>query len=134
MEAADYRECFRALENHEIDAILLDVMLPEMSGLEILEHLAANPPSPSTIMVTASDVIANAVTALKLGAFDYLTKPEDTNNLPKLLGVTRNAVAVGKAEKEIDRLNRQLADRYRFENIVGDSPKMDGVYKHAGFG
>jgi two-component system response regulator HydG len=86
------------------------------------------PSPPATVMVTGSGVVQDAVTALKLGAFDYLVKPDDTRNVPKLVGVIRNAVAFARSEREIVRLNGELAAQYRFENIVGNSRSMDRVF------
>jgi len=129
LEAKDYRECFRTFADEvHVDAILLDVMLPELSGLDILKYIREQPQPPPTVMVTASGVVQDAVVALKLGAFDYLVKPDDTNNVPKFVGVMSNAVSFARAQREINRLNLELADRYRYENIIGESPKMQQVY------
>ncbi len=129
LEAEGYRECFRILdEERGLDAVLLDVMLPELSGLDILKRIREMPQPLPVVMVTASGVVQDAVTALKLGAFDYLVKPDDTNNIPKFIGVMGNAVSYARAQREIDRLSGELAERYRYENIIGDSPRMRQVY------
>ncbi len=129
LEADDYRACYRHIDgDHQIDAVLLDVMLPELSGIDILKHIVELPRPIPTVMVTASGVVQDAVTALKLGAFDYLTKPDDTNNKPKLIGVMTNAISFGRAQREIDRLNHELAGKYSYDNIIGDSPAMQRVY------
>jgi DNA-binding NtrC family response regulator len=128
VEAEDYKEAYPLLENAEqFDVILLDVMLPEVSGIDILQHIQGLPESPPVVMVTASGVVQDAVTALKLGAFDYLIKPDDTNNLPKFLGVLTNAVNFTRSRREIDRLSRELADRWDSRNMVGESVGMRRV-------
>ena len=129
LEASDYRECYPYLEDLDrLDAVLLDVMLPELSGLDILKHIRELDQPPPVVMVTASDVVQDAVTALKLGAFDYLTKPNDTNNQPKFIGVMANAVGYARAQREIDRLRSELADRWDSRNIIGESPAMRRVF------
>ncbi len=127
--AEDYRQAYRHFDDlSAIDAVLLDVILPELTGLDILKRLNELPDHPPAVMVTASGVVQDAVTALKLGAFDYLTKPDDTNNLPKFLGVVANAVNYARAQREIDRLSRELADKWDQRNIIGKSAAMRRVF------
>lgn len=98
LEAEDHRGCMPILEDAgAIDAVLLDLILPELSGIDILKLIREMPDPPPVVMATSSSVVQDAVTALKLGAFDYLVKPGDTNNQPKFIGVMTNAVNFGRA-------------------------------------
>ena len=87
----------RALEivraNH-VDVVLLDIRLPEMDGIEVLERLKALDDSLEVILVTAVKTVRTAVAAMKLGAFDYVTKPFEDE---ELLALMRRAVEIGRA-------------------------------------
>ena len=129
LTALDHRECFDALRAyHTLDAVLLDVMLPEISGIDILKHVVKLPDPPPVVMVTASHAVENAVTALKLGAFDYLQKPHDITNVTKFIGVMRNAVDSGRSRREVARLRRELAAGNGLGNIIGESTAMRSVF------
>ena len=127
--ALNHTECFKALKDyHALDAVLLDVMLPEISGLDILKHINKLPDPPPVVMVTASDEVQNAIKALKLGAFDYLQKSTDITNITKFLRVMRNAVNAGRSRREVIRLQQELMENNGLGNIIGDSSGMRSVF------
>lgn len=129
-QAEGYRQCYGEMsDTASVDAVLLDIMLPEVNGLEILRHCSGLDSPPAIVMMTASTDVSDAVSALKLGAFDYLIKPDDTSNLPKLTGVLRNAVSFTRSKREIVRLKRELVARGRPAEIVGTSAPMQRVFE-----
>ena len=107
------------------DAILLDLMMPEVDGVEVLKEINRRHPSLPVIMVTADHDVRRAVEVTKLGAHDYLTKPIDQERLLTTLG---NALSHGSLEKEVARLKEELSDRYHLRRIVGSSAAMRKVY------
>jgi DNA-binding NtrC family response regulator len=107
------------------DAVLLDLMMPEVDGVEVLKEITRRHPKLPVIMVTADHDVQRAVEVTKLGAYDYLTKPIDQERLLTTLG---NALSHGSLEKEVARLKEELSDRYHLRSIVGSSAAMRKVY------
>jgi DNA-binding NtrC family response regulator len=107
------------------DAILLDLMMPEVDGVEVLKEINRRHPKLPIIMVTADHDVQRAVEVTKLGAYDYLTKPIDQERLLTTIG---NALSHGSLEKEVARLKEELSDRYHLRSIVGSSAAMRKVY------
>jgi two-component system response regulator PilR (NtrC family) len=109
-----------------IDAVLLDLMLPDKNGIEVLEEIRRIDDELPVIMITAFGTIDSAVAATKQGAFHYFTKPFKHD---EVLAVLRNAVE----RRRLVRENRELRDRLRsgalrFDEIVGGSAKMKAVF------
>ena len=109
-----------------IDAVLLDLMLPDKNGIEVLEEIRRIDDELPVIMITAFGTIDSAVAATKQGAFHYFTKPFKHD---EVLAVLRNAVE----RRRLVRENRELRDRlrsgaHRFDEIVGGSAKMKAVF------
>jgi DNA-binding NtrC family response regulator len=107
------------------DAMLLDLMMPEIDGVEVLKEIIRRHPQLPVIMVTADHDVQRAVEVTKLGAHDYLTKPIDQE---RLLTTLSNALSHGSLEKEVARLKEELSDRYHLRSIVGSSAAMRKVY------
>jgi len=110
----------------EWDAVLLDVMLPDQDGLEVLGWVRERRPGLSVVMITAFGSVENAVAAMKLGAFHYLTKPFKNDEVRSLVG---QAVQTTRLRRENASLRRALAERHRFERIVGKSRAMQEIYR-----
>jgi two-component system, NtrC family, response regulator HydG len=106
-------------------AVLLDLMMPEIDGVQVLKELLRRFPGLPVVMITADNDIRRAVEVTKLGAYDYLVKPVDQERLLTTLG---RALAHGNLEKEVARLKGELSDRYHLRNIVGSSAAMRKVY------
>jgi DNA-binding NtrC family response regulator len=106
-------------------AVLLDLMMPEIDGVEVLKELRRRLPALPVIILTAVSDIARAVEVTKLGAYDYLTKPVDKD---RLLTTLRRAVTQHSLAQEVGRLRGELTERYGLRAIVGSSAAMRKVY------
>jgi DNA-binding NtrC family response regulator len=111
------------------NAVLLDMMMPEVDGVEVLKEIQRRHPKLPVIMVTADNDVRRAVEVTKLGAYDYLVKPIDQE---RLLTTLRRALSHGSLEKEVERLKGELSDRYHLRSIVGSSAAMRKVYDQIG--
>jgi DNA-binding NtrC family response regulator len=107
------------------NAILLDLMMPEVDGVEVLKEIVRRDPKLPVIMITADNDVQRAVEVTKLGAYDYLVKPVDQE---RLLTTLSRALSHGDLEKEVARLKEELSDRNHLRNIVGSSAAMRKVY------
>ena len=105
--------------------LLLDLMMPEIDGVEVLKEIHRRHPKLPVIMVTADNDVQRAVEVTKLGAYDYLVKPIDQE---RLLTTLSRALSHGSLEKEVERLKEELSDRYHLRSIVGSSAAMRKVY------
>jgi len=108
------------------DAVVLDIMMPKISGLDILQGIKEEHPDVDVIMVTGLSQIETAVLSMKMGAFDYLSKPFDPD---ELVMVVDRAMERRRLIRENLALKNEVSSRYRFENIIGSSPKMQAVYR-----
>ncbi len=120
VDAADGPQALEILRNTQIDVVLLDVRLPGMDGLEVLEHVKALDEQTEVILVTAVKTVKTAVTAMKLGAFDYLTKPFEEE---EVVAVVARALERRALQREVVFLRSELASREDGE-IVGQSVEM----------
>ena len=118
-------EGLKKLESEFFDLVLLDVMMPDKNGLEVLKEIHLSSPETAIIMITAFGTIENAVSAIKAGAADYVTKPWDNE---KLLLDIRNGIQQRKLQLENRELKKALKQRYGFSNIVGKSEKMLKIF------
>ncbi len=111
-------EALRLARRQRYDLVLLDIKMPEMDGLTLLDELLRLDSSLSAVMLTAHGTIDTAVAAMKKGAWDFLTKPVDRATLCRVVsrGLERN-----RLKRENESLRRQLSDRHRF---VGSSPAL----------
>lgn len=119
-------EALEKIKSTEYDVILSDIRMPKMSGMELLKAVKENSPQSKIMLMTAYGTIENAVEAMKLGAFDYVTKPFSADDIE--LKVKR-AAEFKKLEWENRLLRSEVSGKYRFENIIGKSPQMRKVFE-----
>lgn len=108
------------------DLILLDIMLPDINGNEVLAIIKQKNKLLPVIMLSAQGNINVALESLRLGAFDYFTKPIDKERLEHVIA---NAVKTYDLEKEIIHLNQKLNERYSFDSIISKNDAMQEVFK-----
>lgn len=113
------------LREHPVDVVLTDVRMPMLDGMALVEKILHHSPHPIVILLTAYGTIEMAVQAMKMGAYDFLTKPVDLDRLDILL---QRALRERAMEDENRRLREQLDSRYGLEEIVGQSPAMQEVF------
>ena len=109
----------------DYSVVLLDLMMPDMDGLQVLEQFRKMESNPVTVILTAFASIEKAVKATKLGAFDFITKPFKNDEI--LLAV-KNAAEHRRLLEENLRLKKSLRERYNFKNIIGKSAAMQQVF------
>ena len=124
--AADGTSALEELKNGHFHVVLLDILMPGMDGLEVLERSQDLENPPQFIMLTATKTIKTAVRAMKLGAFDYVTKPFDVDELQLIV---QRAAETGAMRSELDTLRSELGKHYHFDNIIGTSAPMQAVLK-----
>ncbi len=123
--AATGRDGLAQIGERAFDVVLLDLALPDKSGMDVLAEIRLANPQQAVIMVTAYGTVENAVRAMQSGATNFIQKPWDNE---KLLADVRAAIARHKAEEENIQLKRALKQRYNFENIVGKSEAMLKIF------
>lgn len=123
--ASDGEMGLQELQRNNIDLMLLDLRLPGMSGLEVLTHVRKSDQELPVIILTAYGDVQSAVTAMKLGASDYLLKGFD---LDELLLVVQRALETSAMYRELRQLQRERRDNYHFNYIVGYSQRMREVF------
>jgi len=125
--AENGKKGLEALSNDSsIDVLITDLIMPDINGVELLASAKELNPNISVLMITAHGTIKSAVDAMKLGAFDYITKPFDLDEI-KL--VVRNALERKDLIEENRSLRTQLKTTFRYDTIVGASPAMQEVYQ-----
>ncbi len=123
--AQDGQDALRKVDETAYDLVVLDIMMPGIDGLEVLQQVKERYPDVDVIMMTGLSEIQTAVKAMKLGAFDYLPKPFDPDELKQ---VVERALERRRLIQENRNLKNEVGSKYRFENIIGSSPPMQAVY------
>lgn len=113
------------LRENPVDILITDLKLPDMDGIQVLKDAKAIGPETQLIMITAYGSIDSAVTAMKEGASDYLTKPFA---MDELLLIVKRLLRIKQLEEENLSLKKRVEERYGLEGLVGKSPQMLKVY------
>jgi len=127
--AAGGEEGLRLFESGSFDAVITDITMPGMNGMEVLAKIRERDANAPVVMITAYGTIESAVLAMKQGAFDYITKPFNRDELRMTLD---KALRMRKLEKENIELRAEVTDRYRFAGIIGLGPNIRELLDMAG--
>ncbi len=119
--AADGNEALTILQKTPQDLVITDLKMPGLSGMDLLEKIRTEYPEIIVIMVTAFGTVETAVEAMKAGAYDYITKPV---NLDELKLIISRALAHQRLLEEVRNLRASLDAKYGFENIIGRSDAL----------
>ncbi|MHC4697276.1 MAG: sigma-54-dependent transcriptional regulator [Planctomycetota bacterium] len=119
-------EGLEALEADVYDLVMLDYKLPDMTGLDVLRTLRRSDDDVVVIMMTAFSSIESAVDAIKLGAYDYITKPFD---MDVVLRTADKALETTKLRREVRELRRHIQHEYGIERIIGQAPCMVELFE-----
>ena len=118
LEAPDGNTAIELAETESPDLILLDIHLPDKNGLEVLRAVRETNPRVVVIIMTAYGVLEDAVAALRLGAYDFVSKPL---NFEELKATIQNALEAVKLRQEVKHFRERDRKRFSFENIIGES-------------
>ena len=119
-------DALNAIETNTIDLVLLDQNMPGCGGIETLKRIKLFDNKIPVIMMTAFGKIELSVTAIKLGANDYIEKPFDPD---KIKIAVSNAISIRNLSNEVEHLHSELTQKYCFQNIIGKSPVMQTIYQ-----
>ncbi len=121
LQVENGKKALELVKNSEFDLIITDMKMPELSGLELLRKLREQDNDITVLMMTAFSSTEDAVEAMKLGAYDYITKPFKNDEIRL---VVKNALERKKLQKENKRLKEQLGQRFSFKKLIGESREM----------
>jgi two-component system response regulator PilR (NtrC family) len=124
-QALSVSEARERLAERTHDLVLCDMMMPDGNGLDLLREIRTQDGAPAVIMMTAFTSTKSAIEAMKLGAYDYVPKPFDIDELKAVL---ERALEKNRLYEENTYLRRELEQRYAFKNIIGRSPKMQAIF------
>ncbi len=128
--AGNGRQALEMARKKGYDLAVLDIKMPELNGLDLLDSFHAEFPGTLVVIMTAESTMKNAVEAMKRGAYDYITKPFDLDALDAIIVKAQKAADV---EEEVARLKDDLKEHYQLDRtIIGQSPPMQALYKVLG--
>ena len=128
VEASTGAAALAVFDTEQPSAVLLDVNLPDGSGLDVLREIKRRQPDAVVIMITGNVRVADTIAALRGGAYDFIGKPI---NLEELQVTIRNGIEAQSLRKEVRSIRRERARQFSFEQIVGDSPGMREMFQLA---
>ncbi len=123
-KAASGKEALLCIDTHQPDIIVTDLRMPEMDGMNFLREIQSRPAAPYVIMVTAFGSIDTAIKAVKLGAYDFITKPFEIEQLQMVI---EKALRERSLKLELFALRKQLQGTHDFDSIVANSDEMKEV-------
>jgi DNA-binding NtrC family response regulator len=122
--ASSGKEGIEVTKNNPVDIILSDYKMPDLNGVEVLEQIKKINPEISFVIVTAYGTVENAVKAMRLGAFDYISKPVDLDELDLMI---ERIIEHTNLKSENQLLKTQLREKHKISSIVSQSQKMEEV-------
>ncbi|HKR61064.1 MAG TPA: response regulator, partial [Pyrinomonadaceae bacterium] len=121
IEAETASAALTLFEAESPTAVLLDINLPDGSGLDVLRKVRQRQPDAVVIMITANVLVDETIAALRGGAYDFIGKPI---NLEELHVAIRNGIEAGHLRKQVNLIRRERAQEFSFDQIIGQSPAM----------
>ena len=121
IEAGTVAGALFSFETERPAAVFLDINLPDGSGLDVLKEVKRLQPQAVVIMITANVMVEDTISALRNGAYDFIAKPPQLNELQVTI---RNALEARRLRKEVSRMRREQTHQFNFEQIIGQSPAM----------
>ncbi len=122
--ASSGTEGIKTVQNNLIDIVLSDFKMPDKTGLEVLEDVKKINPETSFVILTAYGTIEDAVKAMRLGAFDYISKPVDLDELDLMI---ERIIEHNNLKSEIQILKNQLKEKFKIDSFISHSAKMEEV-------
>jgi DNA-binding NtrC family response regulator len=124
--ASDGEEALQKVVLRPPTIVLSDMVMPRMSGIELLKSIKQHDPSVTVVILTAQGSIETAIEAIKDGAYDYLMKPVDSQRLRIVIDQILDR---GRTQREVESLKRRLRDQGQMGPMIGQSPEMQQVYR-----
>ena len=118
-------EAFKILKREDFDIIVTDLQMKGLKGLDLLEEAKRVAPQSPVIIITAFGTIESAIQAMKMGAYDYITKPFQ---IDEIVLTVKKALENRLLRREVVRLKKEVESRYHFHNLIGRSPSMQKIY------
>jgi DNA-binding NtrC family response regulator len=118
--------CLKMFRETLPDLVLLDIQMPGIDGIETIRRIKEEEARIPVVMMSAHGTIERAVQSMKLGAYDFITKPFQTD---RLMITVKNALMTSSLQQEITELRTELKQRYHYENIIGQSGAMQEVFR-----
>ncbi len=120
-QACNGEEALKQIAAYSYDLIISDIRMPRLSGIDLLRRLRKQDDETTVVMITAFSSTEEAVEAMKLGAYDYITKPFKNDEIRLVI---KNALERRQLQRENRQLKQQLKERFSFKNLIGDSEAM----------
>jgi DNA-binding NtrC family response regulator len=127
-EAANAKDGLKKIEKENVDVVITDVKLPDGNGVELTKQIKTLNPSIEIIVLTAYGTIPDGVKAIKLGAFDYITKGDDNDKIVPLL---YRAYDKAKLKQRVSELEKKVNQKFGFDNVIGSSKQIIEVIEVA---
>lgn len=124
--AGDGAEAIEKCKEKNFDLVLTDLKMPNMDGIELIKEVKTLNPDANCVIMTGYGSIQNAVEAMKAGAFHYITKPFELEDVGHII---KKAISHGRLEEQNRILQKQVKTRYGFENIIGASDELEEVLR-----
>lgn len=124
--AGSGQEALNKVNKRDYDLVITDLKMPHMDGLALMERIKQQTPETSVMIITAYASLESAIQALRLGAYDYIIKPLDFDDV--ILRI-RRLMEHRELEDENKYLRREVREKFSFSNIIGESPRMKDIFR-----